>query len=92
MKTWATTIKAGLKSISGPRVFGYARSGKDWVKVTRELAQGRRAWGAPIRDVVNSPGDAASLTGLGLANVSTALLLLWWSFKRAYWSHYNRVN
>ncbi len=48
-----TTIKADLEFLSGPRVFAYARSGKDWVKVTRELAQGRRAWGAPIRDVVN---------------------------------------
>ncbi len=41
MKTWATTIKAGMDLLSGPRVFGYARLRKDWVKVSIELAQDR---------------------------------------------------
>ncbi len=37
--TWATTIKADLEPISGPRVFGHARWRKDWVKVSCELAK-----------------------------------------------------
>ncbi len=41
LKTWATTIKAGLEPISGPRVSGYARWRKDWVKVASELALDR---------------------------------------------------
>ncbi len=40
-KTWVT--KADLEPISGPRVFGHARWRKDWVKVSSELAQDRRA-------------------------------------------------
>ncbi len=43
LKTWATTIKADLEPISGPRVFGHARWRQDWVKVSSELAQDRRA-------------------------------------------------
>ncbi len=58
LKTWATTIKADLEPISGPRVFGYARWRKDWVNVSSELAQDRRAWSASVRDVVNAVGDA----------------------------------
>ncbi len=54
LKTWATTIKADLEPPSGPRVFGHARWRKDWVKVSSELTQDRLAWGASIRDVVNS--------------------------------------
>ncbi len=34
--------------------------GKVWVKVSSELAQGRRARRASVRDVVNSIGDADS--------------------------------
>ncbi len=34
LKTWATTIKADLEPISGPRVFGHAKQRKDWVKVS----------------------------------------------------------
>ncbi len=60
LKTWATTIKANLEPISGPRVFGHARLRKDWVKVSSELAQDRRAWSASVRDVVNAVGDAGS--------------------------------
>ncbi len=41
LKTWATTIKADLEPLSGPRVFGHARWRMDWVKVTCELAQDR---------------------------------------------------
>ncbi len=55
-----TTIKANLEPLSGLRVFGYARWRKDWVKVSSELAQDRRAWSASIRDVGNSIGDAGS--------------------------------
>ncbi len=60
LKTWATTIKADQEPISGPRVFGHARWRKDWVKVSSELAQDRRAWNATVRDVVNAIGDAGS--------------------------------
>ncbi len=48
MKTWATTTKADLEPISGPRVFGHARWRKDWVIVSNELALT-----ASVRDVVN---------------------------------------
>ncbi len=60
LKTWATTTKADLDPISAPRVFGHARWRKDWVKVSSELAQDRRAWSASVRDVVNAVGDAGS--------------------------------
>ncbi len=60
LKTWATTIKVDLEPISGPRVFGHARWRKDWVKVSSELTQDRRAWSASVREVVNAIGDAGS--------------------------------
>ncbi len=60
LKTWATTIKADLEPISGPRVFGHARWRKGWVKVSSELAQDRRAWNASVRDAVNAIGHAGS--------------------------------
>ncbi len=60
LKTWATTIKTDLEPISGPRVFGHARWRKDWVKVSSELAQDRRAWSASVRGVVIAIGDAGS--------------------------------
>ncbi len=59
-KTRGTTIKADLEPISGPRVFGHAQWRKDWVKVSSELVQDRRAWSASVRDVVNAIGDAGS--------------------------------
>ncbi len=60
LKTWATTIKADLEPLSGPGVFGHAHWRKDWVKVSKELAQDRRAWSASVRDVVKAFGDAGS--------------------------------
>ncbi len=60
LKTWAITVKADLEPLSGPRTFGHARWRKDWVKVSSELAQDRRAWNASVRDVVNAIGDAGS--------------------------------
>ncbi len=60
LKTLATTIKADLEPISGPRIFVHARWRQDWVKVSSELAQDRRAWSASVRDVVNAVGDAGS--------------------------------
>ncbi len=59
LKTLANS-KADLEHLSGPQVFGNARWGKDWVKVSSELAQDRRAWRASVRDVVNSIRDADS--------------------------------
>ncbi len=60
LKTWETTVKADLEPLFGPRVFSHTRWRKDWVKVSSELAQNRRAWSASVRDVVNSIGDAGS--------------------------------
>ncbi len=60
LKTWATTIKAELGPISGPRVFGHARWRKDRVKLSSGLEQDRRDWSASVRDVVNAIGDAGS--------------------------------
>ncbi len=59
-KARATTIKADLEPLIRPRVFGHARWRKDWVKVSSELAQDRRARSAPVRDVVNAIADADS--------------------------------
>ncbi len=60
LKARATTIKADLEPLSGPRVLGYARWRKDWVKVSSELAKDHRVWAASIRDVINPIGDAGS--------------------------------
>ncbi len=60
LKTWATMIQADLEPTSGPRVSGHARWRQDWLKVSNELAQDRRAWSAFVRDVVNAIGDAGS--------------------------------
>ncbi len=60
VKTWATTILADLEPISGPRVFSHARWRQDWVKVSSELAQDRRAWSASVRDVANASDEAFS--------------------------------
>ncbi len=62
--TWATAIKADLEPLPVPRVFGYARLRKDWVKVSSELTQDRRALSASVRDVVNSIGDAGTMSSL----------------------------
>ncbi len=43
LKTLATTIKADLQPISRPQFFGNTRWRKDWVKVSSELVQDRRA-------------------------------------------------
>ncbi len=47
LTTWATTIKADLQPLPGPRV-------------SSKLAQHRRAWSVSGRDVINSIGDAGS--------------------------------
>ncbi len=58
LKACATTIKADLEPLSRSRVFGHARWKKGCVKVSRELAQGHRAWIGS--DVVNLIGDVGS--------------------------------
>ncbi len=60
LKTWATTIKADLGPLSGPRVLSHARWRQDWEEVSSEFAQHRRAWSDSFRDVVNAIGDAGS--------------------------------
>ncbi len=57
---WVATVTADLEPVTGSRVFGYAQWRQDWVKVSSEPEQDRRAWSASIRDVVNSIGDAGS--------------------------------
>ncbi len=37
LNVWATTHKADLKPLSGPRAFSYVHWRNDWVKVSREL-------------------------------------------------------
>ncbi len=59
-KMWATTIKADLEPLSGPRVVGCACWRKYWAKVASELAKNSRAWSASVRDVVKAIGDAGS--------------------------------
>ncbi len=61
LKMGATTIKADLEQLYGPRAFDYARWRNDWALVFNELAQDRRAWRASIRDVVSSIGDAGQI-------------------------------
>ncbi len=58
LKVWATTLKEGLEPLNRLRVFWYAR----WwmVKVFSNIAQDRRVYGASIRDVINSIGNAGS--------------------------------
>ncbi len=53
-------MTASIFSSVTDNVFGHARWRKDWVKVSSELAQDRRAWNASVRDVVNAIGDAGS--------------------------------
>ncbi len=60
LKTWATTIRVDMVPFFGLRFFGYARWRKDWVKVSRMLAQHLRAWGASVCDVVTLIDDAGS--------------------------------
>ncbi len=40
LKAFATTIKADLEPISGPRIFGHARWRKEWVNVSRAAKPG----------------------------------------------------
>ncbi len=49
-----------LEALFGPRVFGYSRWRKYWLKVFFELTQDRRTRVTFVRDVVNSIGDAGS--------------------------------
>ncbi len=55
-----TGLRGHAYRILGPRAFGHARRRKDWVKVSSELAQDRRAWSASVSDVVYAIGDAGS--------------------------------
>ncbi len=46
LKTWATTFKEDLESLSRQRIFGCSRWRKNWLKVPCQLGQARRALGA----------------------------------------------
>ncbi len=52
--------KASLKE--DPRVLGSARIRKELVKTSSGLTWDRRVWGASIRDLVSSAGDAGPHT------------------------------
>ncbi len=71
LKTRTIKVKADPEPLSGPRVFGFARWRKDWVKVPSELAQGRLAWDASTRDVASSFGDAGLTRPRGDVDTST---------------------
>ncbi len=58
--TWATSIKADLEPLSGPRISGFVRWREDWVKVSSGFVQDHRAWGVSVRGVANSIGEAGS--------------------------------
>ncbi len=67
MKGWSLAMTAsaalyaqGAETVCHPWNCVAASIVQDWVKVSSELAQGRRAWSASVRDVVNSIGDAGS--------------------------------
>ncbi len=53
-----TTLKEGLELLPGPWILGCAWWRKDWVKLSSEPAQDRRAWVASNPDVVNFTGEA----------------------------------
>ncbi len=57
-------IKDYLEPRSGPRVFGYTRWRKDFVKVAGEPTQDRQAWNASVRDVAYSMMPYSGHTGL----------------------------
>ncbi len=45
----AVTLKADLKPLSGPQVFGYGRWRRGSVKISSEIAQRHRVWTLSIR-------------------------------------------
>ncbi len=71
---WRPAEDEGNHNYDGTRVFGYTQWRKGWVKVSSELAQGRRALGTFIRDVVSSIGDAGSTRPGGNSTSSTRSL------------------
>ncbi len=54
LKTWSGTIKEDLALLGGPRVYGLRRWNQEWPPICIEMAQGRRAWSAAVRDAVNA--------------------------------------
>ncbi len=83
LKTWATTIKADLEPISGPRVFGHARWRKDWVKVFSEVAQdrprrGQRDWWYRLNPPRVNADASTSILGKSLRGRSNEKLPLQW--------------
>ncbi len=62
-RTWCRRAEDHLKTwelLSRPRVFGYTRRRKDWIKASCELAQDQWTRGAYMCDDVNSISDASS--------------------------------
>ncbi len=54
LKTWSRTIQEDLALLGGPRVYGLRRWNREWPSICIEMAQGRRAWSAIVRDAVNA--------------------------------------
>lgn len=60
VKTWATTMKEDLAYLSGPQMVCLRWWNQDWLRLSVDLAQDRRAWVAMIRDVVRAKEEAGS--------------------------------
>lgn len=60
MKTWASTIKDDLALLSGPQVVGLRRWNREWLAISCDLAQDRRALAAMVRDAVLAREEAGS--------------------------------
>ena len=60
LKTWAVTLKEDLSGLSGPEVVGLRRWNRDWLSISIDLSQDRRAWAAMVRDVVKAREEAGS--------------------------------
>ena len=60
-KTWLTTIKQDLSLISGPTVYGLRTWNRNWLQLSINLAQDRRAWSATVRDAVNNRVEASNI-------------------------------
>ncbi len=90
--SWRSTEDVGNNDQGRPgSQLSFAWWRKDWVKVSSELTQDRRDWGASIWDVVNSIGDAESRSRTEEPNYNLVYksLMLWLSRPGCVEKHYN---